>query len=289
VFRILLGAVPAIAGLLALAGLAHREVRERRGSGEEVEPHVTLPSPAAARVLSLGHNELAADLVWLRTLIYYGDGLVHEHGMPDVEKLIATINRLDPWFRRPYVWGAHATTFRRGDASQEEYQASVEILRRAVAIFPRDWELAWLLGLRLFYDLEPGNEDAHARLREEGAMWIERAMRMPDAPDDLPILAAALRTRLGQKERALRELREMILVTEDDAARAKLEERYAVLASEDASAEIASEARKLDSEWREHLPYAPRSLYLILGPRPPPAFDLKELSARDDFHPTADL
>jgi hypothetical protein len=247
---------------------------------------VTLPTPAAARLLSLGHNELFADLAWIRTLVYYGDGLVQNHGMPDVEKLILLINRLDPWFRRPYYWGAHATTYRTQTPRPEEFLASVAILRRAVARFPTDYEMAWLLGLRLFFDIKSDRPEEQARLREEGAMYIERAMRLPGAPPDLPVLAASLRTRLGQKERALRELREMILTTEDDNARATLEAKYATLANEAASSEIGGAAKKLEAEWKANLPYVPAALYFVLGPPPPPAIDLEAVARGQDFDTT---
>jgi hypothetical protein len=269
--------------LLFLARLPQRTAAALRP--EAVDAHVTVPTPTAARILSLGHNELLADLTWIRTLIYYGDGLVHDHGMPDVEKLVLLMNRLDPWFRKPYFWGAHATTFRRRSVTQEEYLASVEVLRRAVERFPKDWELSWLLGLRLFFDVKTQDVAAQTRLREEGAMYIERAMRLPGAPSNLPLLAVSLRTRLGQKERAMRELREMILTTEDEKAREILEARYAALADEAASSEIGAAARKLEAEWRAHLPYAPPSLYVILGPPPPPAVDLDALARGQDFEP----
>lgn len=252
---------------------------------EEIEAHVTIPTVTAARVLSLGHNELFADLTWIRTLIYYGDGLVKGHGMPDVEKLVLLINRLDPWFHRVYMWGAHATTFRSttGGATQQEYLASIEILRRAVEVFPGEWEPAWLLGVRLFFDVKPKTPEEQSRNHEEGAMYIERAMRLPGAPNDLPLLAASLRTRLGQKERALRELREMILTTEDEKARTLLQQRYALMADETASNELGAAARKLEAEWKTNLPYVPPGLYLMVGSPPPRAVDLGALAQGEGF------
>src|SRR5262249_41634527 len=152
-------------------------------------------------------------------------------GMPDVELLVRLINRLDPTFRKPYFWGAYATTFRKQIPTEDEYRGSAEILRRALEVFPDDWELNWLLGLRLFFDLTSGGAHEVARRKDEGAAYIERAMHLPNSPKDLPILAAIMRTRLGQKERALRELREMILNTDDEKARTPLQRRYAQLAS----------------------------------------------------------
>lgn len=253
--------------------LSRREARALRAAKDEVDPHVLLPPPEAIRLVSLGYNELFADLLWVRTVIYYGDGLVKKHGMPDLAQLLAAINRLDPWFRRPYYWGAHALTFRNNVATTEEYQLSIEVLRRAIARFPDDWEFAWLLGLRLFLDARSPDPKQLAALKEEGAGWMERAMRMPDAPGDLAGLAAAMRTKLGQRERALNELREMIYTTTDATARQTLLRRYALLAdSDEAAAEIRAAAEAFEREWRAQLPYVPASLFVILGSKAPAGF-----------------
>src|SRR5262249_54634451 len=157
---------------------------------------------------------------------------VHQTGMPDVELLVRLINTLDPQFHKPYQWGAYATTFRRQIPTEAEYQSSVDVLRRGVEAFPKDWELSWLLGLRLYYDLKEGTADEVQRRKEEGATYIERAMHAPKAPQDLAVLASKMATELGQEERALRDVREMILNTDDPAAKAKLQRRYALLASD---------------------------------------------------------
>jgi hypothetical protein len=257
---------------------SRREARSLRELREEVDPHVLLPPPGAIRLVSLGYNELAADLLWVRTLVYYGDGLVKKHGMPDLAQLLAAMNRLDPGFRRPYYWGAHAITFRNNVATDEEYRLSIEVLRRAVIQFPDDWEFAWMLGLRLFLDARSDKPDEVRAFKEEGAHWLERAMRMPHAPGDLASLAATMRTKLGQRERALRELREMIYTTLDPTARQTLLRRYALLSSSDeAAAEIRQEAEAFETAWRRNLPYVPASLYVLLGPHPDPGFRLAEI------------
>jgi hypothetical protein len=274
-----------VPGLLGLASLSHRRAAALREQVADVDRHVLVPSPTAARVLSLGYTELVADLYWVRMLVYYGDGLIHDTGMPDTESLVKLVNTLDPTFRKPYIWGAYATTFRqpagpnRLVSTPDEYRASVDILRRGVQVFPGDWELAWVLGVRLYLDLKGDSPEEQTRNQEEGATYIERAMHLPDAPRHLPILAASLRTKLGQKEKALRDLREMILITEDEKARAELVRRYAAMASDTASHELAEAAAESDREWSATLPYAPRSLYILLGPTPSPALDLEKMAA----------
>jgi hypothetical protein len=280
-----------LGGLAALAfGVSHLVRGEAQALRAQLkdDAHLWVPSPSAARFLSAGYNEVWADLFWARTLIYYGDGLVEKHGMPDLDRLLSAINALDPYFRRPYSWGGHATTFRAGQPTQEEFRSSVAVLERGLAAFPLDWEMSWTLGLRLFFDVRDPDPRKQERLREEGVAHIERAMRLPNAPPDLPILAAAMRTRLGQRERALKQLREMILSTDDEAARAQLKSRYAELVTEGESLNLDREAERSRREWELHMPHVTRPFYDIVGPPPGDAYDLAAIWQGERFDTDAE-
>ena len=247
------------------------------------DPHAWVLKPEIARLLTLGENELWADLAWIRTVVYYGNGLVQNTGMPDVEKLIAEVNAVDPRFRRPYFWGSYATVFRQKLATPEEYESSVRILRRAVAAFPDDWELHWNLGIRLYFDIKRSDPDEQRRVNEEGAALIERAMHLPRAPASLAITALAMRSKLGQRERALRTLKEMILTTEDAAARKTLQERYGELVSEDVSRELAKAAKSDEEAWRAAAPWAPRSFFHIMGAPARSGFNLTDIARGEEL------
>jgi hypothetical protein len=273
----------ALLALLGTAALGHRQARKLRDQASEVDRHVLVPSPMAARVLAMGYTELAADLTWVRMLVYYGDGLFHNTGMPDTEALVRLVTTLDPTFRYAYLWGAYSVLYRNRYPTQEEYRSSVEILRRALAQFPDDWEFSWTLGMRLFFDLKPKDPAELEKNKEEGTALIERAMHLPNAPKDLPFLAATMRSKLGQKTRALHDLREMILSTEDPNARAELENRYAALVSETASNELAEAAKAFDAEWKATFSYAPATFFILVGKPPYPAIDLRALLLSQEF------
>jgi len=266
----------------AAAGWAHRRAQNARDAYPEAEERAYAPPARAARLLSLGHNELAADLYWAKTLVYYGGSMEKQTDLPDVETLLALVNRFDPHFRRPYWRGAYGLVYRQGPATAEEFQASVDILERGLQTFPEDWELTWLLGLRYYLDVKSDDPVKQREYKELGASYIEKAMRLPRAPSDLPVLAATLRTRLGQRDRALRELREMILTQTDPAAREQLIAKYRSLASADA-AEVSEAADAFTDEWQRSLPYAPPSLYLLVGPPPPSGIDLAAAAQGDVF------
>lgn len=279
------GAAALAAVLYAVIALARADARATRESWPKLETHVFIPPKGAARMLSLGYNELAADTAWARLLVYFGDGFAKGWSLSDVEPLMELVNALDPRFRRPYIWGGYATVFRQQGqpATQEEFKASIAILERGVAAYPDDWELNWVLGNRYWHDLRSDDPDERRKSRELGAAYIEKAMRCPKAPADLPLLAATMRTELGQHERALRELREMILTTEDAQAREKLVARYARMAGEDQGRALAQAREAFIREWEVNLPYAPSGFYIFVGPRPAEGIDLRRMSQGDRF------
>ncbi len=247
----------------------------------QVETRSFIPAPDLAGVVALGYRELAADLFWARTLVYYGDGIARRGNLDEVDALLELVNTLDPHFRRPYRWGGYATTYRGGASTENEFWGSIRVLERGLAALPDDWELAWLLGLRYAYDLKGKTPEEQRAHREKGAEYLESAMRMPSSPADLPLVAASLRTKLGQKDRALRELREMILTTENEKTRRLLQQRYAALASENMGEEVAQAGKAFEMEWRATLPYVPASFFVLVGPAMTSKTDLETLPSQD--------
>jgi hypothetical protein len=259
----------AAAALYAVNWILGEDLRATRARTPAIEERLFVPNPRTARFISAGYNELAADVAWARTLVYYGDGVVNGFSMQDVEPLVALVNTLDPWFHRPYAWGGYATTFRQKETTQDDYRASVAILERGAKVFPEDWELAWMLGLRYYSDLKSSDPAEQKQLQEIGVSYIEKAMRLPKAPGDLPNLAASLRSKLGQHDRALRELREMILTMEPGKARDALIDRYQSMSTESQAQALRAAGEAFDRAWKANLPYAPATLYGMVGPPAP--------------------
>lgn len=281
----------AVAGLAwfasqALAGAANRE----RASWPRTEEYVVLPPPGTARLLSLGYRELAADVSWARALVYYGSSLTGETDLRYLERFIDTVIELDPKFQRVYRWAAYAVTYkeagaklRSDQATQAEYLTSVKYLERAMVEFPDGYEPFWMAGLRYWLDLRSDDPAAQQRFKERGAALIEEAMRKPDAPRDLAGLAANLRTKLGQKERALRDLKEMILTTDDEAAREKLLGRLGGLGDVDLMDEVQAARDAFDAARLDHGRALPPDLFLLLGPPPPRTIDWRRLATDRDL------
>src|SRR5262249_22860093 len=112
-------------------------------------------------------------------------------------------------------------------------------------------------------------------------LLTESAIRKPNAPAEAATWAATMRTRLGQHQRAVDGLREMLLVTNDDKARARLLTKLAELergsASELAS-ELLDERRAFEAPWLAARPAVPASMYVLIGKPLDVRFDLATLA-----------
>ena len=265
-------------GLIAAAQVVRgAATRERETWPKTVEvPYA--PSPAAAPYVSLGYRELAADLLWIRTRTYFGG---EDDTAAGFRGLVDAVIALDPTFDRPYELAARAIGFVDGGATTDDQLWAIRVLERGMERFPDDWQLPHLAGEIYLVELETDDPAQRAAWDEQGALLLERAIRMPGAPRRLATLVASVRTQLGQQERAARDLRELIANTDDEAQRRRLAEKLAAL--EGANAErIADEARwereRATARWMAAAPEVPESFYLLLGDPPKPYIDFGDLA-----------
>jgi hypothetical protein len=267
----------AIAAIAFAGARISRVVAEsaREEQGTE-EPFAV--SPGAAPFVSIGYRELAADLFWIRLTGYFGGAESTAHG---VENLVDAINALDPSFHRVYEWGARAMTLAHEGVDQSTFHHALAVLERGMKQFGDDWKLPYLAGQIYTQDLETKDPAQRRAWDEKGTLLIESAIRKPGAPAQAAEWAAVMRTKMGQHDRAARELREMILVTEDREAREALLKRLAKLENTDSdelAAEILQERHRFEEVWHRERPDLPATMYILLGPHLVPGFDMTNLA-----------
>jgi tetratricopeptide (TPR) repeat protein len=266
-------------GAQQVGAQAHAE----RKTWPDTEGYIVLPR-AVEPLARIGYRQLVADILWTYTTVYaadYSREQVTQYRY--LEQLLDRILELDPKFERVYKWAAFAVMYKNGYATQDEYRKSVEYLERGIEQFPDRYELYWIAGIRYFANLHSDDPEQQRRFREKGASLIEQAMHKPDAPTSLATLAASLRVKLGQKQRALHDLRQVILTIEDEKAQAKLIRRYNALAGEQFPEEERRAKREFEARWRATLPYASPSMFVLLGERPSPVIDFEALATERDL------
>jgi hypothetical protein len=267
----------AMAIVLIIAAQYARVVARDLGAGTPIDEPFA-PSPGAAPFASLGYRELAADLLLARVVPYFGGAHNTAEGIAGLcEAIVAS----DPQYRQVYEWCAHAMTLARTGVDQRTYLRALALLEGGMRELPDDWRIPYTAGQIYLIDLQTGDPAQRRAWDERGTRLLEAAIRKPDAPAAAATTAAVLRTKLGQRQRAIDGLREMLLITSDASARRRILEKLAELShgnADELAAELLEARRRFEAAWARDRPAVPASMYLLIGPRPAPGFDLRDLA-----------
>ena len=273
-----LAATSAVVALVALGGVRVARVAAEREAPAVLADEPYAPAPRTAALVTLGYRELSADLLYLRLRGYFGGSESTAHG---IAALVEAIVALDPQHHRIYEWGARAITLASRGVDNAAYLRAIAVLEAGARQFPDDWKLPYLAGQIYTQDLQTQDPAQRRAWDERGTLLTESAIRKPNAPADAATWAATMRTRLGQHQRAVDGLREMLLVTDDASARDRLLAKLANLEHDSANelaAELLEARRRFEAAWRSTRPAVPAAMYLLLGPPLPPGFDLGQLA-----------
>lgn len=270
-----------VAASLAIAAFA--SARAARVSARGLRPaELTAtpyaPSPTSAPILALGYRELGADLLFVRMVGYFA---AYDSAPADTAALAEAIVALDPRFRRAYELGATAMTDARRPPDRALQLRALALLERGMREFPTYWRFPNLAGQIYLVELQTEDPAQRRRWDEKGALLLESASRKPGAPADAALHAAILQSRIGERQRAIDSLREILLLTTDQRARKAILDKLAELtddSSEELAAEIFEQRKRFEHEWRANRPAVPASMYVLIGARLRAGFDLEDLA-----------
>lgn len=270
--------------VIALAVLGVGVARVARGVAKDQRPTVTLdrpyaPSPTAARILTLGYREMAADLALVRLLGYFP----LTTSEPDVSAALAeAIVGLDPMYRRVYELGAIAMTDARREPDLKLQLRAIALLERGARMFPTNYRFPKLAGQIYIGDLQTTDPAQRRSWNEKGALLLESAARKPGAPAEMGMLAVALRSKLGQHQRAIENLQELFLITSDLKARQEILQKLGDLQTDtsgELAAELFAQRKRFERTWQSERPAMPSTFYVLIGPPLSPGFDLVDLAS----------
>lgn len=271
-----LAVLPALALLLTATAFAHRDAARRREAFPVEDDLVYLPRASVLRAVSVGHPEAMADLVFLRTVTYFGTQLVGSKNYDWLQRHLDTVTELDPRFRAAYRFGGNAAMYNGRAITNRDVLLSNHFLEAGLKQFPSDWELAFMLGCNYMFELKTDDPAQKEAWRRVGGDYIRRAAIAGGGPPWLPLLAATIMSKEGQTDAALRYLEEAYLTAVDDRTR---DEVWRLLKAKRAAAvEVLASAReKFVAAWQKALPYAPADLYVVVGDAPGARLDWRGL------------
>ena len=260
-----------VAAFVTLVTL-HLNVEQMASRAVDDEPIVHLdeaiylPPTIVLRGLALGRHTWMADLLWLRALSYFA---VHFQGDKEyrwLDPLISVVIELDPEYRKVYHWAAVVVMYGR-TTNNTTVAAGNRLLEAALDRFPDDWELHFLLGCNLTFELRSDDPEQVRKWRERGGEHIRIASSLEGAPPWLALTAAGIRSKLGQAELAIRHLEEVYLRTESEELRLEI----AALITEKRSAhrldKLRSDRETFHGAWKGSFPYMPPTLFGLIGER----------------------
>jgi tetratricopeptide (TPR) repeat protein len=232
---------------VALGGAAHvmaESAGAAKNAGDDPDRLMYLPEGRILRMASLGHRRMLADLVWLRTIQYYGEQKLSGRNYDEAERLFQVIYDLDGSFHGATRFGALILS---QDANNPD--AALRLLRRAQADHPSAWEYVFDEAFVLQTILRDYESAAHA---------YRRASTMPGAPEVAARLAGLSFARLGDRV-AAREVWWSILSEADNDLMKQVAERNLMnLDLEDMQDRLTAAARRyredtgrLPADWRE--------------------------------------
>ncbi len=227
-----------------------------------------LPPPEWLQVMSLGHRQALADLIWLRALIYFGDELANQGAVKHVFNYGESMLALDPDFRRVYSWIGVAGVYTPVGNPPEFTERAVDVLRRGVERFPNDGELAWDAGATITYELLPHlpkDDPSRDRLETDGNEYMMAAARLGGGPPWLVLTNATSLRKLGQQNRELRHLEEVYALIRDPKVKAQIEFRLSQLRDQAYAEAFKSANEEFEQRRLEEFPYLPPTLYFFVA------------------------
>jgi tetratricopeptide (TPR) repeat protein len=169
-----------------------------------------VPDPKQVRALALGFDALVADFYWLKAVQVVGGVESVDHDRAEhLGKLVDVVTTLNPQVDHPYRFAAIWLTH-----DEAQVREAIRLLQRATEHHPDDWRNHFYIGFTRFFYL------AEYELAAEA---LERAVRLPGAPDYLPRLVARLHAQSRDIDVAELFLREMLRNTQDPDDQAQIQ------------------------------------------------------------------
>ncbi len=239
---------------------------------------VFLPPHDVLRLMALGHEAFAADLLFLQANAYFVRHLFHDRIFTLLPTYLDAVIALDPDNPRVYEWASQAVKFGQF-IGNDTLELSNDYSRRGLERFPDHWRFYLDIGFNYLIEWKPKDAAERAALRARALEYFAVAAALPGSQLD-PNFVSNLYYEDNDVEMAL--LHATLRYWEaSDAERESLRSRLAQFGS----AATAQRLAALEVAWKRDYPYVPISLFELVGDKQ--AAPLPSDWARPDALPLA--
>jgi tetratricopeptide (TPR) repeat protein len=258
-------------GCLAALAYAGRELRLRlfaqHQRAQRYEDVYYLPPANWLPVISAGFRAAGADLIWCRSMVYFGEELMQKGGVKYAFDYTDAVLALDEDFRSAYMWIATAALYRPTAVSVSDGLRAAGYLKRALARWPNDGELHWRYGSVLRFELAPllplGPEKE--RLIALATPHLAAAASLGAGPPWLALNSVSLLKRLGRTEEAIRHLEEVYGTVQDQPTKQRIEEELGRLRSHSFVEALKTANTEFEQQRKASYPYLSPGMFLLVG------------------------
>ncbi len=208
-----------VAGLVACTLLvAHSDADlGREVSAQPTAPElIYLPPVRFLRAVSLGYEHALADVLWFRTINYFGSHLWTDRDYPWLASMCETVTDLDPHAEYVYEFGGVTLPWMADRADD-----GIALLEKGARNIPQSWRLRYMIGFSYYFF----KDDLAAASRA-----FESAARMPDTPQFVSGMAATIFAAQQGTDNAIAFLAELERGNPNEEMRGAIRERVLELA-----------------------------------------------------------
>lgn len=209
-------AATALALLLALGAQAGvQRSFERAWPQRRFEQLMYVPTGRHLKALTLGFSNLAADVLWIKAIGYFGGHALSDREYPWLHHILDQVTTLDPSFKYPYLFGGIVLAVERESAEE-----SIALLTKGMTQYPGEWRYPFYIGFNAFY---------HLHDPERAALFMRHAASLPGSPEYVPRLAASLMAESGRVAAAVLFLETMAEGSRSESERANIRRKIEAL------------------------------------------------------------
>jgi hypothetical protein len=153
-----------VAAIFAALYPLQKTIDGYRSSWPQEEELLYLPSGNMLKIVSLGFDQVAADILYIKMIDYFAGHLMTDRSYAWFYHIADLVTTLDPYFEFPYLFAGLMLNLEGG-----QFDNARKILLKGERVFPNDWYFSFALGLNYFF----GSADF-----ETAARYLENARRL---------------------------------------------------------------------------------------------------------------
>ena len=180
----------------------------------ESEPRadfIYVPPSSFLKAISLGYQHTFADVLWFRTINYFGRHHRGDRTYPWLAYMCDVVTDLDPSAEDVYAFGGIILPW-----EADRIDEGIALLEKGSRSLPFSWRLRYLLGFSYYFF----RNDLSAASRN-----LEAAARLPDAPEFLTRMTATILAAHEGADNAIEFLTQVARESPDPEMRATMRQR----------------------------------------------------------------